>query len=223
MPDTLATIETNARIYALDTDANNYGITQAQFWVLINRWYVYLRNQSPRYVWETATTLGTTLAQGDVTVAPSVATIQEWKAIFRETAAGNTKGRPLDLEPWIRVQQLQDTDATQGTPLVVGLQRIGTFTAANVGKYKLNFWPIPDAAYYLSAQVRYEVTEMAAGADKPDVLDEQAKLITLAAAAEACVIMRRFDLADRWVGLLPTELADAVRIHSSHLREKSVA
>jgi len=192
MPLTLANMRLYARQLCLDTDTTNAAFSDAELNRFLNENYIRFRDHfSPRWVWETATTLTGTLAQGDRKVAFGLTTLAEIKLVFLETAAGNTIGSPMTRDDLSRVLTLQDTETAQAAPKIFALQRVGTFTAANIGKWTVHFWPICDTARYLSALVRYEVTELSADADKPDVADGEAYTICRLAGADAALLSGR--------------------------------
>lgn len=192
MPMTLTNSLLYTRQLYADTDTTNPALSDAELTRILNENYIRFRDHfSPRWVWESATTLTGTLAQADRKVTFGLTTIAEIKLVFVETAVGNVAGTPMTKDDLSRILTLQDADTTQAQPRIFALLRAGTFTAANIGKWTVYFWPIPNQAYYLSALVRYEVTELAVGADKADVTDGEMYTICRLAAADAALISGR--------------------------------
>jgi len=112
-------------------------------------------------------------------------------------------GKPLTLDDYGRVTDLQDADAVQAPPLIYGLRRSGAATVDGVGNIEIALWPIPGETYYVTALVRYEATELSAGADKPDILAGDDYTLCEMAAAMAARLSGRPELADALVQGLP--------------------
>lgn len=203
MPRTLTNGLLYARQLALDTDTTLPANSDTELTRDANAAYRFIRDAlSPRYVWETATTLGTTVANG---IAPiTLLTVAEIRAAFDESGAGLTAGTPMRrmaLEPLLRAQQA-------GAPFSVGscyaVQRVGTFTAGSIGTWKI--YVLPTSISHVSAMVRYEVTELSSGSDKADVTDGEDDAIWQIVGAHVAARNGDMTLAQYLLSSLPEAL-----------------
>jgi hypothetical protein len=203
MPRTLTNGLLYARQLALDTDTTLPANSDTELTRDANAAYRFIRDAlSPRYVWETATTLGTSVSSGVATT--TVLTIAEIRAAFDESGAGLTAGVPMRrmaLEPLLRAQQ----SAVYSSVLPsYAVQRVGTFTAGSIGAWKI--YVLPTSITHVSAMVRYEVTELSSGSDKADVTDGEDDALWQIVGAQAAARMGDQALAQSLMSSLPEAL-----------------
>ena len=206
MPITVTNGLLYARQMCLDTDTTTPAHSDAELVRDANAVYSFIRDVlSPRYVWETATTLGTTVTSN---VAPiTLTTVAEIRAAFNEAGASATSGNPMRRVSFELLGRLIQSGA--GGPTSVGdmyaPQRLGTFTAANVGKWNIL---VSNGVSFVSAMVRYEITELdaASGTGKPDLTDGETYTMWEIVAARAAARMDRMDLAANLMAQVPEAL-----------------
>ena len=207
MPITVTNGLLYARQLSLDTDTSNPAHSDAELVRDANSVYAFIRDvMSPRYVWETAATLGTTVTTN---VAPiTLTTVAEIRAAFDEPASSSTSGTPLRRVSAEVITKLIQAGA--GGPVAIGgmyfPQRLGSFTAANVGKW--NILVAGASIAYVSAMVRYEITELdsASGSGKPDLSDGETYTLWEVVAARAAHRMGRAQLAQNIMAQVPEAL-----------------
>ena len=198
-----------ARQNCLDTDTNNPGLLDAELTRWANEVYSLVRDkQSPRYVHESATTLGTTMTAADLTVTTSLKTIAEIRSLYIEGAAGDVTGQqPLQRASLDRVKQLAfGHTGTYSRPRIYAAQRLGTFTAANQGAWVIHVWPAAGSLYrFISGMVRHEIVELSAGSDVPDLSSTETYSLWRVVGALGATALRRTELASSLMALVTPE------------------
>lgn len=192
---TLADLRTEARDTMLDTDSLGYAIDATTLDRFLNKAYVIIKGvQDDRPVDFSATDAGTTFALGARSVTVTATNIRRILAVYRTNAVGSTtplNEAPLEyVDDW-EMQLMQAQDSTQGTPSVWAAWRIGTATAADVGKLTLGLWRITDSQRYYMLRALVEPTLLVNDTDKPDVDDDTAYAIAWMAAAVGARIIGR--------------------------------
>lgn len=118
-------------------------------------------------------------------------------------------------EPW-EVQALQSDDNVQGTPSMISALRQQTGIAANVGKWQLEFWRIPDALFYLAAQAIVEPAVITSGSDVPDVSDVEAYGLAWSAASVCAFLNGR---SPDYVAELKARVPDHMQAALANMRK----
>lgn len=223
MPKTVTNGLLYARQWCLDTDTSNPVNSDTEILRDANAAYAYIRDVlSPRYVWETATTLGSTMTAGDFVTTVTLKTIAEIRAVFFEASTSTTAGRPLQPASLEGVRRRAFTGSSPG-PREYALQRLGTFTAADIGQWKIHIWPgASGGTPGLSAIVRYEITDLSAGTDKADLSDTEDNMMWETAAACAAVRMNKLDRANLIFARLPEKMQARFNVAAVSVKPREV-
>lgn len=215
---TLADLRTEARDSMLDVDSNNYSIDATTLDRMLNKAIVIVKGiQDDRPVDMTATVSGMTFAANTKFVTTSVTNIRRILAVFRSGSAGSstpTSGPLEQLDDW-ELQQAQDLDPFTGTPSMWAAWRAGTSTAADVGKWTVALWRVPDATKYFILRALVEPTVLSSGTDKPDMDDDTAYACAWMAAAIGARLMGR---DEAFIGDIKARIPDVLQASYSRMQ-----
>lgn len=196
---TLTEAETSLWNRILDNDSAGHKVSSTLADALLNRAYCIvkgIRDDRPQEL--SATTTGLTLAQGDLITSIGVTKpIRHILHAFCTASAGSTTPASVELQRWPRSEifRMWGEDNTQGAPTAAAFWRMGTATAADVGKWSASFWRIPDGAYYVALSAIVDPTPLSTGSDKFDVEPEVSQAIVDMAASVAARLVGRHELA----------------------------
>ncbi|HJW74957.1 MAG TPA: hypothetical protein VJ787_04715 [Thermoleophilia bacterium] len=202
---TLAQMETHARLLAQDSSASNPGLTQAQYFSLINEAAQYWTSEvSPRVKILSATASGATFATVNVKDLTDNG-IADVLYALQATAAGNVTGTSVERVRISRMLELQEDATSSATITQWAMTRtaVGVATGGNQGRITIYIYPKATGTLYLALAVRPWHTDMA-GTDVPDVSDEESRIIARMAATEAARLLGRDEaFINRIAALLP--------------------
>ena len=225
MPITVTNGLLLARQNYLDTDTTNASLSDAELLRWANEVYSLVRDkQSPRYIHEHSTTLGTAMTAGDFTVTTTLKTVAEIRALYVEAAATDITGQqPLQKAPLDRVKQLAFAHTSgYSRPRIYALQRLATFTAANQGAWVIHLWPAAGSVYkFISAMVRHEITELSAGSDVPDLTATEVYSLWRVVGALGATALRRTELAQGLMALVTPEWRAAFDVARVGIKPRS--
>ena len=202
----------------LDTDSANRSFDETTLLRLLNKNYCAIKGIVDDRVYDlSATTSGLTVTAAAPKVTLSVGYIRRILEVIESTGAGTTvaANRPLSrVEPW-ELQRVQFDypdllDGTTNRATVYACWRVGTATAADVGKWAVGTWAPLDASKTYMLRVLKEPTALT-NADTPDLDDAGCyALADMTAAVGARLIGRSEEeiadikarIPDGWHGIL---------------------
>lgn len=162
----------------LDTDSANRAFDETTLLRMLNKNYCAIKGIVDDRPYDlSATTSGLTVTAAASKVVLSVAYIRRILQVFATASASSTTPTSIPLsrsEPW-EVQRMQIEsgdilDAAQYSAKVYAAWRVGTSTAADVGKLAVATWPHVDASKTYMMRVLKEPTALT-NADTPDLDD----------------------------------------------------
>lgn len=184
---TLTNLIAEARRVSQDNDANtaNYAFTDAEVTARINRYYIRHKlavDIRPQLL--SATTTGLTFVDLTAAYTTSAVNLRRILNLWIVGSAGavvvDTANRPQPLEKCTENEILEwNTDYVYAAfppsnyPARYSAERIGTGTAASVGKWRVRLHPIPNFTGYLLTEAEVEPTALSSGSDIPDLQDEE--------------------------------------------------
>lgn len=233
---TLTTLEQLARDYAQDNDANssNYAFAQAAVWRIINRYYIQHKlavDLRPQYL--TATSSGLTFTDALKLVVTTPVNIRRIVNAWRATAVGDAAPIADAMEPLERCSEDELLEWTADYPYQTlaaagvlfpkrwSAVRVGTATAASVGKWRVRLHPVPNTTHYVLLQAEIEPTALASGSDIPDLLDDEGYGLAALTGAWMALRMGRDKLVDRALAEVPQSmqyLAQSMRTQNEPAR-----
>jgi len=195
---TLAEAETAVWNRINDNDTT-HALSQSVLDALLNRAYCIvkgLRDDRPREL--TATQTGLTLADGTkVYTIGNTVPIRHILSAYHALSVGSTVPNDAPLQRWSRseVQRMQFEDSVKGGPVAAAFWRLGTATAADVGKWGATFWRVPDATYYIALSAICDPTPLSNSTDVFDVTPDLSQAIVDMTASLGARLIGRHDLA----------------------------
>lgn len=215
---TLADLRTEARDTMLDVDSNNYGIDTTTLDRLLNKSVVIVKGiQDDRPVDLSATVSGLTFGASTKFVTTSATNIRRILAVLRSASAGSTSpiSGPLEqIDDW-ELQQAQDVDPFTGTPSMWAAWRAGTSTAADVGKWTVGLWRLPDVTRYYILRALVEPAVLTNATDKPDLDDDTAYACAWMAAAIGARLIGR---DEAFIGEIKARIPDVLQAAYSRMQ-----
>jgi hypothetical protein len=179
--------------HLVDLDTLNPQFTDAQYTDDLNNAYALWYQQFSRRVANLtgADTFGALAAQdaAGLTATSTATNVTEWLRLFldpsSEAGSNFAVGPELEIMDAGLVKQLQDGDATAGQPKVAAVYKLQSSAAAAIGKWGLFLYPIPDAAYWISAMANVAPYNLdsTVGTDRFDVTEAESRIIVAVAAA----------------------------------------
>ena len=182
---TLSEVESRVWDRILDSDASNRVLATATLDRLINRAYTILKGiRDDRVVDVTSATSGFVANVGDTqTSIGNTVPIRHILNIYPEFAGAKQGGEELQRYATWQINRARGEFPAQGIPRAVTLWRLGTATAADVGKWAAMLWPVPDNTYSYLLSCIVDPTPLASSTDKLDVDPETCWAICDMAAA----------------------------------------
>lgn len=121
-----------------------------------------------------------------------------WSSKVSTSTGASDLDRAMKIVPLDRIQYLRDgamtSQPTQEYPLECALTPVGTTTPANVGKLRIDFWPI-STSHYFPIEYRQNFTPIdSVTVTTPDLSDIGARLLPLLAARRTAQQLGRGDL-----------------------------
>lgn len=181
--------------------------------VTLDQWMARLDDR-PREL--NATTTGLTASAGvrRYPVGNSVA-IRQPLRLFTSSSAGSTT--PVAELEWLEPHELQaefEADQSNGTPTYWTAWRVGTATAADVGKWTVALHPPPSGSLFYVLRALVEPTALSGGTDVPDVTAMEAHGICDVVAARVATRMgREPEFVDAIVADIPEAMRTAFDLH----------
>jgi len=150
-------------------------------------------------------TLWTSAQTATGIVVGALADIRQIKHLFASNTSSSTgvSANDSELDPvdLARIQRLRKSNLT-GTydrPKEYAVTRMGTATAADVGKLQLDYWPSVTGFYFPAIYIPFFTPATAINSDKPDVNDLESYDIAYLSAAD---LMQRIGRPDLVPGVL---------------------
>lgn len=195
---TLSEAETAVWNRILDNDAMGHKLSQPVLDALLNRAYCIvkgIRDDRPRVLAPSGT--GLLISSGTAEMTLTATNIRHILHVFKTSGLGTTTPAADNLAHWERteVQRMQFEDTTQGEPRAFAAWRLGTATAADVGKWGVSFWRVPDTIYYFATVAVCDPTALSVGTDKFDVDPDVSQAIVDMTATIGARLVGRYDLA----------------------------
>lgn len=181
--------------------------------VTLDQWMARLDDR-PRELTATQTGLTTSTGVRRYTVTNTVP-VRKPLGLFTASSAGSTT--PITQLEWLEPHELQaewEALQTNGTPIYWTAWRVGTATAADVGKWVVGLHPPPSGVFYYILRALVEPTALSAGTDVPDVTPVEAWGICDVVASRLAVRMgREPEFVDAIVADIPEGMRTAFDLH----------
>lgn len=215
---TLADMQTQVWDDILDTDSVNRAMDSTTLTRILNRVLTQWKGIQDDRVYTVAgiTSGASTSSVGQLSAALSLTNIRRILNVYPATGGASVSfgGKALSrMEPWeIRAMQFEDDTALGASDFATAyaVTRQGTTTAANVGKWNLHLWRVPQdsSTRYYVLEYLQDVTALSGSTDKADTTEaEDYMLCDMAALISA----RRIGRSDEFIASIASRIDPSQR------------
>ena len=205
MSISLTNMTLHARLLLQDTSTASPALTDAQYLILLNEKYAWLKEEvDPRATWVNHTTLFGAAGIAAKAAMTTATNYRKFLSLLPESGA-TTQLFAGALE---RVEPNELADFATSATYALSRQQLGA-TAADSGKWTVHFAKAPSTEFF-SAWVIKEVTALSAGADLPELSDHECYIVSRAAAVEAARLAGRTEMIPAIMAPLPKYVQDAL-------------